>query len=81
MATLFRGKRNEKENKKIYIRIFRLLASNNSSAIDVDWNCTRCCVRMGWMIWLILLILIAAYIVADRKGIMREINELWSRMK
>jgi hypothetical protein len=33
------------------------------------------------MIWLILFILIAGYIVADRKGIMREINELWSRMK
>ena len=49
MATLFRRKRNEKENKKIYIRIFRLLATNNSSAIDADWNSTRCCVRMGWM--------------------------------
>ena len=33
------------------------------------------------MIWLLLFILLAGYIVADRKSIMKEINELWSRMK
>tara|TARA_R100001244_G_scaffold27925_1_gene27453 strand:+ start:242 stop:343 length:102 start_codon:yes stop_codon:yes gene_type:complete len=33
------------------------------------------------MIWLLLFILIAAYIIADHKGIMKEINELWIRMK
>ena len=33
------------------------------------------------MIWLILFVLIAGYIVADRKSIMREINELWKRIK
>jgi len=33
------------------------------------------------MIWLLLFIVVAGYIVADRKSIMKEINELWSRMK
>ena len=33
------------------------------------------------MMWLILFILIAAYIVADRKKILMEINELWKRIK
>ena len=33
------------------------------------------------MIWLLLFILIAGYIVADRKKILMEIKELWNRMK
>jgi len=33
------------------------------------------------MIWLILFILLIAYIIVDRKGIMKEINELWIRIK
>ena len=31
--------------------------------------------------WLIIFMLVIAYIIADRKGIMKEINELWIRMK
>ena len=33
------------------------------------------------MIWLLLFILIAGYIVADRKKILMEIKELWNRMR
>ena len=33
------------------------------------------------MMWLIFFILLVAYIIADRKGIMKEINELWIRIK
>jgi len=33
------------------------------------------------MMWLIIFMLVIAYIIADRKGIMKEINELWIRMK
>ena len=57
------------------------MASHYSDTAYAYWNCTRCGFRMGRMMWLILFILIAAYIVADRKKILMEINELWKRMK
>jgi hypothetical protein len=31
--------------------------------------------------WLLLFILVAGYIVADRKGIIREFKMLWERIK
>ena len=33
------------------------------------------------MIWLIVFILLVAYVIADRKGIMREIKMLWEKIK
>ena len=33
------------------------------------------------MIWLILFILLTAYIVADHKNIIKEFKELWKRIK
>ena len=33
------------------------------------------------MIWLLIFILLVAYIIADRKGIMREIKMLWEKIK
>ena len=33
------------------------------------------------MIWLLIFILLVAYIIADRKGIMREIKMLWEKVK
>jgi len=33
------------------------------------------------MIWLLIFILIAGYVIADRKGIMREIKMLWEKIK
>ena len=38
---------NEKENKKIDIRIIRLLANDNSCASDAYFNLARCWIRMG----------------------------------
>ena len=33
------------------------------------------------MIWLIVFILLVAYVIADRKGIMKEIKMLWEKIK
>jgi len=33
------------------------------------------------VIWLIISILVVAYIIADRKGIMKEIKMLWEKIK
>ena len=33
------------------------------------------------MMWLIIFMLVVAYIIADRKGIMKEIKMLWEKIK
>ena len=38
--------KSEKENKEINLRIFRILATNDSGTTYAYWNYIRCCVRM-----------------------------------
>jgi hypothetical protein len=57
------------------------MADNNSGTADAYWNCIRCCFRMGRMIWLLLFIVVAGYIVADHQNIVIELKRLWERIK